>query len=154
PRVARFAELGATAGVALVTRQDVGILLVGIGLVAAPLPALFPRGFDRAEPRSTRDALMWLGALLAAFAVPVVATALWYAAHGALVPLLEAAFGSAFAQAAAHPAASVAVGALLSPAHFAMAGEGRFVGVLMLLPLVLYPALALVLARRVLRDGI
>lgn len=154
PGAARFAAFGAAAGLALVTRQDVGFLALGIGLVAAPLPALVPRGFDRAPERSVRDAVVWLAALLGAFTVPVAATAGWYGAQGVLPELLDASFTRAFAQADVHPGASAVLGSLLSPTHFAMASEGRFVGVLMLLPLVLYLALGVVLARRVLRDGV
>jgi tetratricopeptide (TPR) repeat protein len=43
---------------------------------------------------------------------------------------------------------------VLTPATFAQAPEGRAVGVVMLAPLVLFPALGVALAARVLRDGI
>lgn len=151
---ARFAALGACAGVALVTRQDLGLASLGIALVAAPLPALFPAGFGRNGARSPRLAAVWIGALLGAFAIPVAATAIYYATHDALPPLLDATFARAFAQADAHAPALGSALALLSPARFARAGEGRFVGALMLLPLAISPAFAVVLARRVLRDGI
>jgi hypothetical protein len=153
PSAKRFAALGAWAGLALVTRQDLGLAELGIGLVAAPLPALFPEGFERHGPRSPRHATVWSAALLAAFTIPVALVAAWYSARGALPELVDATFVRAFAQAAAHPSALAALGALLSP-RFAMAGEGRFVGALMLVPLALYPALAIVIALRVRRDGV
>jgi len=45
PGAVRFALLGAIAGASLATRQDIGAAQIVIALVAAPIPALFPRGF-------------------------------------------------------------------------------------------------------------
>ncbi len=147
----RSAALGLCVGVALVTRQDLGLATLSIALVATALPALFPAGFGR-EPK--RAPWPEFAALLGGFAIPVTVTSTWYAARGTLPALLDAVFVRAFAQAEAHPPALVALGKLLSPASFALAIEGRAVGVLMLLPLVLYAVLGIVLARRVLRDGV
>lgn len=151
PSVARFAVLGLSAGVAFVTRQDVGLALLGIALVAAPLPGLFPNGFGRAARSAP-----WpqLAAVLAGAAIPFGAAVAWYAVHGALDDAYEAAFVHAFGQANAHPPALAGLRRLLSPATFALASEGRGVGILMLLPLAVYAALTVVVSRRVLRDGI
>jgi len=150
PGAKRFAALGAIAGVTLVTRQDIGLLQIAAGLVATLLPAGWPTAFGRTT-RAPRLSLRWAAAFLLAFAVPVAATASYYAAHGALHDLLDATFVRAFGQAGAHPAL---LGHLLSPASFAQAPEGRAVGALMLLPLALYPALAFVLVARLRREGL
>ena len=150
PDAKRFAALGSMAGVTLVTRQDIGLLQIAAALVATLLPALWPTGFGRTE-RAPRLALRWAAALLLAFAVPVVATASYYAAHGALPDLVDATFVRAFGQAGAHPNL---LGRILSPATFAQAPEGIAVGVLMLLPLALYPALAFALLARLRAEGI
>jgi len=151
PRASRFAALGALAGVALVTRQDVGLLALAIALVAAWLPSLWPDRFGNAEPRSIAAGARASAAVLGAFAVPVGATAAYYASHQALGPLLDAVFGAAFGQAGAHPDV---LGSMLRPATFAMAPEGRGVGTILLLPLLLYPLSALLLLRALRRDGI
>jgi hypothetical protein len=150
PDARRFAALGAMTGVTLVTRQDLGLLQLAAGLVAALLPAVWPTGFGRAA-RAPGPALRFSTAFLLAFAIPVAATAGYYAAHGALHDLLDATFVRAFSQAGAHPAL---LGRILSPASFAQAPEGRAVGVLMLLPLALYPTLAIALLARLRREGL
>jgi hypothetical protein len=132
PGSARFGVLGLVAGLALVTRQDLGILglATGIGLALGPA-------------RSARH----LVAVLAGAAIPVAPFAAWYAAQGALGELGRATFVAAFGQSGAHPPA---IARLLAPATFADAPEGRVVGAAMLLPPLVYAALAAVLARRAL----
>ncbi|RIK91386.1 MAG: hypothetical protein DCC71_25085, partial [Proteobacteria bacterium] len=49
PSAARAAALGACAGVTLVTRQDLGVLQVGLALGAAALAAIAPGAFGLAE---------------------------------------------------------------------------------------------------------
>jgi hypothetical protein len=151
PTARRFGALGALAGIALVTRQDVGILALAITVIAAALPAWRPAVFALPGASGRETSLRAGAAAGIGWAPWVAATAAYYAAHGALGPLLDACFGTAFGQAAGHPGV---LGDLLRPATFALAPEGRAVGVVMLLPLVVYPAAGLVLLLRLRRDGV
>jgi hypothetical protein len=83
PLARRFAALGLVAGLTLATRQDLGVAQLAILLVAAPLPALFPRGFNRSAPRSRLyAAFVPAAAGLAAWALVLVPIAAYYASRG------------------------------------------------------------------------
>jgi hypothetical protein len=147
--VSRFAVAGATAGLVLITRQDLGLVAITLTVGTTMLPAMIATRF--AGARNGRRAAQLLTATLAAFAVPVGATAAFYASHGALGDLIKATFVRAFGQMGAHPDA---ISRLLAPKTFGLAPEGREVGSLMLLPLVLYPVSGALLLRCIRRDGV
>jgi hypothetical protein len=148
PLARRFAVLGLVAGLTLATRQDLGVAQLGILLVAAPLPALFPRGFDRSAPRSRLyDAFAPVAAGLAAWALVLAPIVAYYASRGALDDLVQAVFVTAATQPGAFPPA---VPILLG----FDAGEGFGVALMMLLPPILYACFAIAVAARVRRDGV
>jgi tetratricopeptide (TPR) repeat protein len=149
PRLTRFAALGLMAGLALATRQDLGLLGLATALGLAALPALAPAWLPERGARSPADAARRIAAVLGGAALPVAPLVAYYASQGALGELHEATLVRAFAQSGAHPPV---LGRLLAPATFAMAPEGRAVGVLMLLLPLAYAALAAIAARRVLRG--
>ena len=151
PTPLRYGVLGAVAGVALVTRQDVGCLGLAIGLAAAALPALRPAAFGLAGDAARGASLRGAAAVVLGFALPVVPTAAWYAAHGALGPLLEATFVAALRQSRAHPDV---IWEILGKATLAPASEGPGVAAILVLPLVLYPVAGVVLLGRLRRDGV
>lgn len=140
----RFATLGLVVGIALATRQDVGLIGVAVALGAAVVPVLLVTP----SARSFRAAARRSGLVLGGVAVPVVPILAYYAFAGALGDFYEAVWVRAFSQSGAHPDA---IGRILTPATFAMAPEGRAVGVLMLLPIVFYGALGVTAARRFVR---
>lgn len=151
PTARRAFALGAVVGVALLARQDVGIVQLAIALGVAPLPALFPARFGVSAPRSPRRAVAratWvaLGAAL------VVAPALgWYAAHGALGALVDSTLLRAFTQRSAYGSG---LGRLLAPARFGAADEGRVAGAMLLAPLAVLAAAAIAWALRFRRCGL
>jgi hypothetical protein len=145
----RFAVAGAIAGLVLITRQDLGLAAIAITVFATALPAITATRF--AGARDARRAAQLLAATLAAFAVPVGAVAAFYASNGALDDLVEATLVRAFGQMGAHPDS---ISRLVAPQTFGLAPQGRVVGALMLLPLVLYPVSGVLLLRCIRRDGL
>ena len=150
PRAGRFAALGLVAGVSLVTRQDLGLAEFGLLGAAIAILVLSPAASGRANRPASGRLAGWLAAALAGFAVPLVLTAAYYGPKGALPDLFVAVFERAFTQMQAHPSR---LGDLLAPATFGVAPEGRWVGTLMILPLLLYPALGIALLLRLRRGG-
>lgn len=144
PTLRRFAALGLVVGIVLSTRQDLGIVGVALALAAATVPMLFVAVPQRSIATATRRALV----VAACAAIPVVPILAYYATAGALGDLYEAAGVRAFSQSGAHPDS---ISRILAPATFAMAPQGRAVGVLMLLPIVVYGALGVRAVRRALR---
>jgi hypothetical protein len=151
PSLRRAVALGALAGVTLVTRQDLGVLQLGLLLGAVGVPALRPARFDLVPAGRWSRVARWSLAALGAAALPAAVTAVWYGVHGALPALLEATGSRALAQVGAHPPM---LGRMLAPATFAEAPEGRAVGVILLLPLALYALLGTALVGRLRRDGL
>ncbi len=147
--VSRFSVAGAIAGLVLITRQDLGLAVIALTVGAAALPAVTATRF--AGARDPRRAAQLVTAALLAFAVPVAAVAAFYASHSALGDLVEATLVRAFGQMGAHPDA---LSQLLAPKTFGLAPEGRAVGALMLLPLVLYPVAGVLLLRCIRRGGL
>lgn len=147
PGARGFAWAGMMAGISLVTRQDLGLAQILLLLGCAFAPGVLPA---RGERRDIVGSLSHAAAALAAFGVPVLATAAYYQSQGALDALVDATFVRAFAQSGAHPNP---FSRLLAPATFGLAVEGRAVGMLMLLPLVIYPLFAWRVLARWWRTG-
>ncbi|UCE87165.1 MAG: hypothetical protein JSU66_05405 [Deltaproteobacteria bacterium] len=151
PTLRRAALMGGTAGLIFVTRQDLGLAGFAIALGAAAIPQLAPARFGVGAAPSLRGASRSVATALAGFGLPVALTAAYYAHFGALPALVEMAYVRAFGQMGAHRGS---LGRLLSPDTFGLAAEGRAVGILMLAPLVVYPAAGVALIARLRRHGL
>lgn len=137
----RFGALGVVVGLALATRQDLGLVGLAVALAIAGAPALLVPAAERSLAAAARRALL----VLAGVALPIVPILAYYASAGALGALHEATWVRAFGQSGAHPNA---IGRILTPATFLMAPQGRAVGALMLLPILVYGALGAIVVRR------
>ena len=149
PRSLGFAGLGAVAGLTLLTRQDLGIAQLGLALGASALGGILDASEGAPLGERLRRGLRRVWLVGCGFVATIAPLAVLYAEHGALDNLVDMVFVRAFAQMGAHPSPFAT---LLAPGSFAMAPEGRAVGAILLLPIVVYVAVAVTLARRLLRG--
>jgi hypothetical protein len=129
PGLGRWAVAGLAAGVALVTRQDVGVVLVGIAFIASAIPALIPARFG-GTPRSVMAAARSVATTAAGVALVAGGVAAWYAAHGALGDLVDMTLVRAVTQRSAY--------GFGLPYLFAAGGlvpEGRLAGTILFAPI-------------------
>lgn len=148
PGRGRFLALGALAGTTLVTRQEIGLAQIGLGLAATAAPFLAaPLWHVRHREGAAGDLV---GFAAGAAAVTGVVAA-YYAAQGALGDLLQAVFVSAFRQMSVH-ASGFSV--LFAPGVLKSHPEGAGAVVALLAPAVVYPLVGVALAVRVVRRGI
>jgi hypothetical protein len=140
PRGRRLALLGAVGGVTLLTRQDLGIAQLLLASAAAGITAALARG-----PHAGRIALRRVAVVIGCFALTAAPLLAYYAYQGALASLVDAVFVRAFAQMGAH---QPLFSRFFAPEAFASAPEGRAVGVILLVPVVVYFTAGAVLLRR------
>lgn len=146
PSRSRVLLLGATAGLTLITRQDLGALQ---GAIAVSLVGLVPvfsaAGGTRAV--AARQGLRDVGWLGVGFSVPVLSILAIYASHGALGDLANAVFVQAY-EYSSQPLWGLR--RFLTPVGFESTQEGARAARVLLVPLGV-SALAIVLAARALR---
>lgn len=143
----RAAVVGLSVGFTLITRHDLGLAQAGLSALALLLlapGALAGRGLSG---RLRLSAAMAAGAL-----VLVLPVGVHYAAAGALTDMLDAMFVRGAVQRTGSYATGLAL--LFSPGDPLHVTEGRIAGALLLLPSILYLAVAWRLWRGLLREGL
>jgi len=147
---ARFAWLGAAAGLTTLARHDLGAVQMGLTALAVGAWLLRPGAFS-AAPASTRGLLARAAAASAGWAALVVPMLGWYTAQGALDDLWEATIVRGVAQRGGWYGPGLS--SLFSLSDPLGVAEGRVAGALLLAPLLVYATGAVVLLRWVRRRG-